>query len=416
MKNLLTFIASVCFSVLGFSQITEAEYYIDTDNLGVGNQNTLTVTTGNTIDENFSIQTTGLAEGLHTLHIRAKGTNNIWSLYKRAYFHVQAPTTNGTPQNIVAAEYYIDSDVSGVGGSPTAGMFTPGMAINEAFTIPTTGLTEGLHVLHIRVKDADDTWSLYKRAYFYVQAPTTNGIPKNIVAAEYYLDSDVSGVGGSPTAGMFTPGMAINEAFTIPTTGLTEGLHVLHIRVKDADDTWSLYNRAYFYTHSSNSNATATPIMAAEYFFDTDPGVGDATDIAVAQGFNIDEDLVIQVPSTMVNGDHYLYLRVQNQDNTWSLYKRALFTVNDALAVEDFNSDSFEIFPNPTENNIHINFKQYGDYSFSVYNISGKEIFHQEKLELNNRFNLSEYASGVYILKIRDKTNHTFQNVKIVKL
>jgi len=336
MKNLLTFIASVCFSVLGFSQITEAEYYIDTDNLGVGNQNTLTVTTGNTIDENFSIQTTGLAEGLHTLHIRAKGTNNIWSLYKRAYFHVQAPTTNGTPQNIVAAEYYIDSDVSGVGGSPTAGMFTPGMAINEAFTIPTTGLTEGLHVLHIRVKDADDTWSLY--------------------------------------------------------------------------------NRAYFYTHSSNSNATATPIMAAEYFFDTDPGVGDATDIAVAQGFNIDEDLVIQVPSTMVNGDHYLYLRVQNQDNTWSLYKRALFTVNDALAVEDFNSDSFEIFPNPTENNIHINFKQYGDYSFSVYNISGKEIFHQEKLELNNRFNLSEYASGVYILKIRDKTNHTFQNVKIVKL
>ena len=173
----------MCFSVSGFSQITEAEYYIDTDNLVVGNQNTLTVTTGNSIDENFSIQTTGLAEGLHTLHIRAKGTNNIWSLYKRAYFHVQAPTTNGTPQNIVAAEYYIDSDVSGVGGSPTAGMFTPGMAINEAFTIPTTGLTEGLHVLHIRVKDADDTWSLYKRAYFYVQAPTTNGIPKNIVAA-----------------------------------------------------------------------------------------------------------------------------------------------------------------------------------------------------------------------------------------
>ncbi len=325
----------MCLSVSGFSQITEAEYYIDIDNLGVGNQNTLIITTGNTIDEDFSVETTGLAEGLHTLHIRAKGTNNIWSLYKRAYF--------------------------------------------------------------------------------YVQSPTTNGIPKNIVAAEYYIDSDVSGVGGNPIPGMFSSGMAINEAFTIPTTALTEGLHVLHIRVKDADDTWSLYKRAYFYTHSSNSNVTATPIVAAEYFFDTDPGVGTATDIAITEGFNIDEDLVIQVPSVMTDGDHYLYLRVKDQDGTWSLYKRALFNV-DVLSVEDFNSDSFEIFPNPTKNNIHINFKQFGDYSFSVYSISGEEIVYQEKSELNNSFNLSKYASGIYILKIRDKTSSTFQNIKIIKL
>ena len=60
MKNLLTLIACICLFVSGFSQITEAEYYIDTDNLGVGNQMALTVTSGNTIDENFSIPTTSL--------------------------------------------------------------------------------------------------------------------------------------------------------------------------------------------------------------------------------------------------------------------------------------------------------------------------------------------------------------------
>lgn len=334
MKNLLTIIICVCFSVLGFSQISEAEYFINTDP-GVGNATSLTITTSNTINEDFSIPTTGMADGLHTLHIRAKGTSDIWSLYKRAYFYVQTPTTNGSPQNIVAAEYYIDTDVFGVGGNPIPGTFTPGMTINESFTIPTTGLTDGLHVLHIRVKDADDTWSLYKRAYFY--------------------------------------------------------------------------------THSPNFNTTATPIVAAEYFFDTDPGVGNATSVAVTQGFSIDEDLVIQVPSAMADGSHYLFLRVQDQDGTWSLYKRALFTV-DVLSVEDFNSDSFDIFPNPAKDNIHINFKQSGDYSFSIYNISGQEIFQQETLELDNMFNLSEYASGVYILKIRDNTNNTFQNVKIVKM
>jgi hypothetical protein len=332
MKNLLTFIVCICFFITGFSQITEAEYFIDTDP-GIGSAIALTVTSGATIDENFSMPTTGLTEGLHVLHIRAKGTNNIWSLYKRTYFYVQMPSTNGTSQNIVAAAYFVDTD--------------PGIG---------------------------------------------NGLPLTI-----------------------TPNLTINETFTIPTAGLAEGLHVLHIRVKDASDTWSLYKRTYFYIHAANSNVTATPIVAAEYFFDTDPGIGSAISVAVTQGFNIDEDLVIQVPFAMTDGEHYLYIRVQNQDNIWSLYKRALFTVDASLTVEEFNSDSFKIFPNPTENNVHINFKQSGTYSFSVYTISGKEIFQQEKLELNNSFNFSKYASGVYILKIKDKRNNTFQNVKIVK-
>jgi hypothetical protein len=324
----------MCFSVSGFSQITEAEYFIDTDP-GVGSATSLAVTTGNTIDENFSsIPTTGLVDGLHTLHIRVKGTNNIWSLYKRAYFYVQNPDTNGTPGNIVAAEYYIDTDDLGV-GNQNALTITPGMSIDEEFTIETTGLEEGLHVLHIRVQDADDTWSLYKRAYFYVQNP--------------------------------------------------------------------------------NSNATATPITAAEYFFDTDPGVGTATSITVTEGFNIDEDLVIQVPEAMIEGEHYLYLRVQNQDNTWSLYKRALFTVDSTVSVEDFNSDSFKIFPNPATNNVHVNFQFEGDYSFSIYDVSGKEIFHQATLELNNMFDFSIYASGIYVLKIEDRTTDKVQHIKIVK-
>lgn len=277
MKNLLTALLWFCYSVSGISQITEAEYYINSDNLAVGNQNTLAVTTGNTIDENFSIPTTGLPEGLHTLHIRAKGTNNIWSLYKRAYFYIQTPNTTGTPQPIVSAEYYIDTDNLGV---------------------------------------------------------------------------------GNQTALAITSGMTINESFSISTIGLPQGLHVLHIRVKDANNTWSLYKRTYFYTHSPNSNAIATPIITAEYFFDTDPGVGNATLIAVTQGFNIDEDLLISVPLTMTNGDHYLYIRVQNQDGIWSLYKRALFTADDSLSVEAFYANSFEIYPNPTKDIVYINFKK----------------------------------------------------------
>ncbi|MFD2915102.1 T9SS type A sorting domain-containing protein [Psychroserpens luteus] len=332
MKHLIIIIVCMCFSFSGFGQITDAEYFFDTDP-GVENAMPLAVTTGNTIDENFnSIPTTGLTEGLHTLHIRVKGTSNVWSLYKRAYFYIQTPTTSGTPQNIVAAEYFIDAD--------------PGV--------------------------------------------------------------------GNGTPDVVTQGMTISETFTIATTSLNDGLHVLHIRVKDADDKWSLYKRAYFYTLSPNSNATATPIIAAEYFFDTDPGVGSATSIGITQGLTIEDDLVIQVPAEMATGDHYLHLRVQDQDGTWSLYKRALINV-EPLSVGEFTSESFDIFPNPIKDNIHINFKQFGDYSFSFYDVSGKEIFQQKKLEINNTFDLSKYASGVYILKIKDNENSSFQNIKIVK-
>ena len=334
MKNLLTFIVCMCVSVSGFSQITEAEYFFDSDP-GIGSATSVAVTAGNTIDENYSnISTTGLTEGLHTLHVRAKGTNNIWSLYKRAYFYVKAPNSNASATPIIAAEYYIDT--------------APGV--------------------------------------------------------------------GSATSDAVTQGFTIEEVFTIATTGLAEGLHVLHIRVKDDDDTWSLFKRAYFYTHTTNSNTSATPIMAAEYFFDTDPGVGNASSIGVTQGFNLDENLVIQVPEALTEGEHYLYVRAQDQEGTWSLYKRALFTADSTVSVEEFSSDSFDIFPNPTKNNIHINFNQSGDYSVSVFNISGKEIVHQETLERNNRFDLSKYAAGIYILKIKDKTRRTFQNIKIVKL
>ena len=75
-----------------------------------------------------------------------------------------------------------------------------------------------------------------------------------------------------------------------------------------------------------------------------------------------------------------------------------------------------DVYPNPTKNNVHINFKKFGDYSFSVYNISGQEIFQQQQMEVNNTFDFSKYASGIYILKIREKSKNTFQNVKIVKM
>ena len=333
MKNLIVFIVLFFFFLNGFSQINSAEYFIDGVDPGTGNATALSITANHTITENFTIPTTGLAVGLHTLHVRVKDDNNEWSLYKRAYFYVQNSTGNtATPQNIVAAEYFIDTD-SGVSNS-------------IALTL--------------------------------------------------------------------TQSLDVTENFTIPTAGLANGLHVLHIRVKDANANWSLYKRAYFYVHPSNNSVNGAPIVAAEYFFDTDPGVGSANAIDVTQGMTINENFTILLPTGLTDGNHYLFIRVQDQDGNWSLYKRALLTVDNSLAIANFISDNIKIYPNPVKDILHINLIKLADYSFAIYDLNGREIRQKQNLALQNSIDLSILSNGVYFIKLIDRSQQT-TTLKFVK-
>ena len=59
MKNIYYLLFFGLFVIAqGYAQITEAEYFFDTDP-GVGNGTALSVANGNTIDESFTIPTTG---------------------------------------------------------------------------------------------------------------------------------------------------------------------------------------------------------------------------------------------------------------------------------------------------------------------------------------------------------------------
>lgn len=308
-------------------QIATAEYFFDNDP-GVGNATALTLATGASIDETFSIPTTGLSEGLHLLHIRTQDTNGIWSLYFRRYFFINSTMAYEEPAQytIANAEYFFDSD-PGVGNGIDIPI-TNGNTINENFSISTTGLTQGLHVLHIRVEDSNGTWSLFDRKYFYVNSNNSyvDPIPYDIVEAEYFFDSDPGMGNGSPLA--VTSGNSINESFTIDTSGLLGGLHVLHIRTKDANNTWSLYERQYFYLYT-NSGYVEPPsynISEAEYFFDSDPGVGNGNSLAVASGNTINETFVLSTEG-LFEGMHTLHIRAKDENGTWSLFDKKYFFI-----------------------------------------------------------------------------------------
>ncbi|TXG35065.1 T9SS type B sorting domain-containing protein [Seonamhaeicola maritimus] len=253
---------------------------------------------------------------------------------------------NPPEYDIVEAEYFFDTD-PGVGNTGNILPGTQDGAIDETFAISTTGLTDGLHVLHIRAKDTDGNWSLYERQYFFVNANSQyqNPTEYNIVEAEYFFDTD-PGVGNTGNILPVTQAGAIDETFAISTTGLTEGLHVLHIRAKDANGTWSLYERKYFFVNANSQyqNPTEYDIVEAEYFFDTDPGVGNTGNtLSLTQGSSIDETLVIPIDINMAEGDYVLHVRVKDENGTWSLYLveeitvGALDTDNDGILDVDDN-------------------------------------------------------------------------------
>ncbi len=233
-----------------------------------------------------------------------------------------------------------------------------------------------------------------------------------VTEAEYFIDTD-PGVGNANSLAV-TSGNTINETFTIPTTGLPSGLHVLHIRTKGTNNVWSLYYRDYFYIHTV-SNTTSVPIVAAEYFFDTDPGINNATDIPITQGFIVNETFAIPVPIDMTDGIHYLYIRVKDANQNWSLSIYALFEVDGALAVDDFDDTNFKVFPNPTSAILNVNFNNVAHYNFEIFDLNGKKLKQLKTHKLLNTIDFSQYQMGMYIVHILDTDTNVKKAIKVFK-
>ncbi|WP_370478270.1 MopE-related protein [Tamlana flava] len=312
MKRLSIILLCLLSFICGFSQITNAEYFFDSDP-GIGSGTALAITPGNTIDQNFSIPTTGLSDGIHKLYIRVQAGGN-WSLYDKNVFYINPNQSNSAL--ITAAEYFIDSD-PGIGNGTALAM--NGNVIDADYSIPTTGLSDGIHKLYIRVINADGTWSVYDKNVFYINPNQTN--TANIAGAEYFYDTD-PGIGNGTALAM--SGNNIDQNYSIPTTGLTSGVHKLYVRVINDDGTWSIYDKNVFYINPNHSN-TAN-IAGAEYFIDTDPGVGNGTSLTVS-GNTINQNFNISTTGLSM-GVHKLFVRVINDDGAWSIYDKNVFYIN----------------------------------------------------------------------------------------
>lgn len=201
---------------------------------------------------------------------------------------------------------------------------------NLTFDRSLAALPDGLHKLYFRVKDANGMWSTTESTPFYrwTVTPTPPPAAVNITHAEYFIDTDLGA--GNATAITITPGLSLtNLPLNFSVASLTDGFHKLFVRVKDANNNWSTTEQTFFYkmTFSTTPPPPAVNLTNAEYFIDTDPGLGNATAIAITPSVSV-TDLLLQIDvSSLPDGNHKLYVRFKDANNLWSVPQPSSFAV-----------------------------------------------------------------------------------------
>ncbi|MBK7888748.1 MAG: thrombospondin type 3 repeat-containing protein [Bacteroidetes bacterium] len=145
-----------------------------------------------------------------------------------------------------------------------------------------------------------------------------------IYRAEYYFNTDPGH--GNGTAIAFTQSDTVSYIGSIQVpVSLPDGFHYLYIRTRDIDGKWSHAERRNFYVKTLIPPADPLKIIAAEFFIDTDPGVGNGTAIPVSPSDSaVNVNAIIQLPS-FGNGTRKLCIRTQDSNGIWSLQEIRTF-------------------------------------------------------------------------------------------
>ncbi len=300
------------------------EYFLDSDP-GLGNGIQVPVQVGNNITANFNIPFNGVTEGFHSLYVRAKDAQAKWSLCQIMPFYclLYRPTPD-----IVRIEYFLDNDPGfGNGTSLSVAQNTNAASL---FNIPLAGVAAGFHILYIRALDSYGKWSLTNTIPFYNTTITNTDVAK----LEYFIDTDPGFDNGTNVN--ISPSTNITKNMNIPLTGISDGFHVLYIRVKDNQNKWSLTQTQSFYKVSLQDEK----VCKLEYYIDSDPGFGNGVPVDVTpNAANITKLFYVDL-ACVPAGNHVIYLRAMDTYNKWSMINTKSVAVNQSSVVISYTGST----------------------------------------------------------------------------
>ncbi|MCA0153588.1 T9SS type A sorting domain-containing protein [Winogradskyella vincentii] len=330
LKRLLSFLLLVMALNMQGQTIASFEYYFGPDP-GIGSRSTISADTNTgELTQDLVIDVTGLNEGFHKLSILAIDSNGEYSLYSASDFYIFDFTTGGASiSDLDELEYWFDADPGFGLGTTLSITGSPIDETTESFVIPLGTLSEGFHTLGMRAKSVDGTWSLFTKSIFYIFELSGGAPISDLTAIEYWFGADPGLGNGDPLSITGNPS-ELTESYAIPLGALDEGFQTISIRAQNLDGDWSLFDKKTFYVSDIAGSDPISNLQKLEYWFDTDPGFGNGTEIAIAGAPSDYTDPLVIPLGSLDGGFHELGIRAQNLDGTWSLYERKRFFIIDA--------------------------------------------------------------------------------------
>jgi hypothetical protein len=288
----------------GELNIKKLEYFFDNDP-GVGQG--FPVTTSATIwPFSFAADLTGLSLGLHRIYVRALDNRGRWSNVWSKTFVNEV----GSVGLIDKLQYYFDS-IPPIGSPIVLSYNMPRRKIDTTISLNILSLTNGLHTAYIQARDKGGVWSnVYSHSFVKLSG---SGADTNLTHIEYFFDT--TNLANANIIVIQYPKRKLDTLLNLPIATLSDGLHTLYVRAKDAKGRWSTLFSKIFYKVSSPGGLNT--LVQAEYFIDNDPGFGQAMSVSFPQQesatipFNVDLN-------GLTEGYHRLYIRAKDKFGRWS--------------------------------------------------------------------------------------------------
>ena len=295
--------------------IVAVEYYLDHDP-GPGQGVGVPVVAAGAVDVDFNVTLSNTNPGRHMLYVRVKGEDGVWSLAVSRPILVETVSARDLAAEVAGIEYFLDAD-PGAGAATavaSADLEVASPLVMAQFQVGLGGLSDGLHTLFVRARDAQGRWGLVTAKPILVETVTALDSAPAIVGMEYYVDQD-PGIGAGTEIELGEDGTT--TVFTADLATIEGGLHTLFVRSRDARGLWGLGVAKPVLVQSATPISDVAPSLSAvEYFFDSDPGSGAGTEARMQglSGFPLEIDAAGVEP-----GLRTLYLRVRDERGQWSI-------------------------------------------------------------------------------------------------
>lgn len=279
---------------LAWGQSYSYRYWTDND---VGSA----VSGSGTGETQFSVNTSALSIGIHSLHVQPCNAAGVWGSVQTRYFLKQVDES----QEAVTARYWIDNDLATMHN---------GVATSGVIELDLSGVGVGIHAVHYQKIAADGTPSPAHTRYFLRHEDESH----EGATARYWIDNDLTTMHN---------GMATNGTIDIDISGLGVGIHTVHYQKIAADGTPSPAHTRYFFI----DHVQAGPFTASISIDD-----GEATSYPVT-----DEEIVIDLGE--LEGEHLLHVALYDGENRLVGEQTQTFDAGQRTHIIDFGDEMVKL-------------------------------------------------------------------------